>query len=144
MTEHAKPRKRLGGRKPGQANVFSAKTISRDVGLGMLMALNHGGSRWPDGMPPPEGISPNAIDFWLTLKRKAPLKFADCLTKLIKRNELPADPELKLVVQQITVQASPIPGVLASPVAEHVHPLRLVANGGEVIDAPATEVPSDG
>lgn len=45
---------------------------------------------------------------------------------------------VQFVVQQITVTATPVPGVINSPVAEHVAPLRLAASGGEVVDVEAT------
>jgi hypothetical protein len=41
---------------------------------------------------------------------------------------------LTIVVQQLSVGAAPVPGVITSPVLEHIAPPRLIARTGEVID----------
>lgn len=101
--------------------------ISRDVGLGMLMALNFGGQRWPDGIAAPPGIAPNAIEFWLKLKRTNPVKFAECLCRLIRPTDGLTDQTVTFIVQTLNVQGGPVAGVLASPIAEHVAPVRIAA-----------------
>lgn len=121
-------------KKPGQRNKFSIATMGRDVRLGLLISLNYGGQRWPVGMAPPPNIAPNAIDFWLKLKRNHPQKYAECLMKLIPRDVADEDTSLRIIVQQINVTAGPVPGVISSPVLEHVAPLKLVANGEGVTD----------
>ena len=124
----------LPRKKPGQRNKFSIATMGRDVRLGLLISLNFGGQRWPVGMAPPPNIAPNAIDFWLKLKRNHPQKYAECLMKLIPRDVAEEDSALKIIVQQINITAAPVSGVIASPVLEHVAPLKLVANGEGVTD----------
>lgn len=42
--------------------------------------------------------------------------------------------ERTFVVQTLNMIAMPTPGVINSPIAGHIAPVRLAANGGEVID----------
>lgn len=127
--------KARAARKPGShKHGFSIATMSRDVRLGLLISLNYGGGSWPETMAPPPGVSPNAIDFWLKLKRRSPAKYAECLMKLVRNNDGASTEGMRIVVQQLTIQAGPVAGVLASPVLQHVQAARLVPHGGEVVD----------
>jgi len=42
---------------------------------------------------------------------------------------------VQFIVQQYTAPAGPVPGVLASPVQQHISPPRLIGADGEVIEA---------
>lgn len=52
-----------------------------------------------------------------------------------KGEALPSD--VRIVVQQLAIEAKPVAGVICSPVVEHIATPHLVAAGGEVIDVSA-------
>lgn len=138
MAETTAKRKRSGpatGR-AGRPAKFSKATMSLDVRLGLLTSLNFGGTRWPSSMPPPPGVSPNAIDFWLKLKRSQPGKFAECLMKCVRTDDGASLEGVTFIVRSLQINnAQPVAGVLASPIQAHVQPLKLVSNGDVVEDA---------
>jgi len=72
-------------------------------------------------------------------KRKNNAPFMSLLAKCLQQDDGAHDASITFVVRQLNVTAQPVPGVLASPIAAHVQPPRLVSNGGEVIDVQATE-----
>jgi hypothetical protein len=73
-----------------------------------------------------------------------PAAYLAFLAKVVAvKNDTEVGPgERTFVVRTIQVVATPTPGVINSPVAGHIMAPRLVANGGEVIDA--EEVPPHG
>lgn len=130
MSEH-EPASDAGGRKRGPKkrapNACSLKTISKDIRLQALTALNIvGGAKY---------LAKQA--------EKNPAAFMALLGKLVTRDDGAANEGVTFLIQTVNVNASPVAGVLSSPIAEHVQPLRLVANGGEVIDVPHIELPPD-
>jgi hypothetical protein len=139
MAESTTPKKSRRGSATGRAgrpSKFSKATMSMDVRLGLLTSLNYGGTRWPSTMAPPPGVSPNAIDFWLKLKRSQPAKFAECLMKCVRTDDAGSLEGVTFIVRSLQINnAQPVPGVLASPIAAHVQPLKLVSNGDVVEDA---------
>ena len=114
-----------GRRKPGHKRHFSIATMGRDIRLGLVTALNYGGKSWPQNVPLPQGVSPNAVDFWLQLKSRYPREFAQCAIRCIPREEQASD-GFTFIVQQLAVVAGPVPGVQNSPVLEHVEHARCV------------------
>lgn len=121
----------MPGRKPGTKNEYSSATISRDIRESIHAALQF------DGGP---------VRFWRQLKLKKPDVFAHCVIKALVRNDESPLMGLNLVVQQLIVaDARPIPGVLQSPVQQHVeHKPHLVANGGELVQEVLDLEVSDG
>ena len=106
-------------KKPGQKNKVSRATISKDIRLQVLTALNFVGG----------------VQFLVRQARKqnnAP--FMALLAKCLQQDDGSDQGGIKFVIQQVSINAQPVAGVLNSPVAGHVQPLKLVANGGEVID----------
>lgn len=67
-------------------------------------------------------------------KTHAP-EFLHLLGRLLPRNVIPDSEPVKFVVQQLVVQATPIPGVSNSPISGHIAAPCLGANRGEVIEA---------
>lgn len=133
MTERATPetgveRKRARPappkKKPGQRNKVSRATISKDIRLQVLTALNFVGG----------------VQFLVRQARKqnnAP--FMALLAKCLMQDDGSDQGGVKFVIQQVSINAQPVPGVLNSPVPEHVQPVRLIANGGEVVDLEPTK-----
>lgn len=128
MTATAAPKK-YGGRKRGATNKVSKATISKDIRLQTLTALNFVGG----------------VQFLVRQARKknnAP--FMALLGKCLQQDDGSGDASIRFVVQTINVTGGPVPGVLNSPVAEHVQPpLRLAANGGHVVDVIENEPADD-
>jgi hypothetical protein len=119
MSETTAPKKR-GGRKPGTKLTGTKQTISRDIRLQTLTALNFVGG----------------VQFLVRQARKknnAP--FMALLAKCLQQDDGAQDSSVTFVVRTLNVQGGPVPGVLNSPIAGHVMAPRLIANGGEVIDA---------
>lgn len=147
MAETAPAKKTRRGAERGRAGrpaKFSKATMSMDVRLGLLTSLNFGGTRWPSSMPPPAGVSPNAIDFWLKLKRSQPAKFAECLMKCVRTDDGASLEGVTFIVRSLQINnAQPVAGVIASPIAAHVQPLKLVSNGDVVEDAQPARKDSD-
>jgi hypothetical protein len=108
---------------------FTSKSMSRDVRLGMLVSLNFGGTRWPDSAPLPQGVSQNAVDFWLGIKRRFPTKYVEGICKLIRHDDESDASGIQIVVQQLVIgNGGPVPGVLASPIRAHIAGPRLVVD----------------
>ena len=99
---------------PVQDGPVTANDLSVDARTAVLAAFDFvGGMKYLVGLA----------------RRKNPALFVSLLAKCIKTND-GSDPAagITFVVQQFNVQAAPTPGVIASPIAEHVAPqLRLVA-----------------
>jgi hypothetical protein len=76
------------------------------------------------------------IKYLMRVAKSNPAAYLAFMSKLIKTEDGGDAQGLNIIVQQINVGALPIPGVLNSPVVEHIapqRPLQLVANGN-VID----------
>jgi hypothetical protein len=103
----------------GRPSKCSNKTVSRDIRLQTLTALNFVGG----------------VQFLVRQARKknnAP--FMALLAKCLQQDDGSQDHGITFVIKTINVTPGPVAGVLNSPIVEHVQPIRLVANGGEVID----------
>jgi hypothetical protein len=128
MTARA-PRKKVGGRQRGTPNKVSKATISKDIRLQTLTALNFVGG----------------VQFLVRQARKknnAP--FMALLGKCLQQDDGAGDANIRFVVQTINVTGGPVPGVLNSPVVEHVQPpLRLASNGGHVVETIEPEDDAD-
>jgi hypothetical protein len=121
----APAKKKAGGRKPGQLNKCSNKTISHDIRIQTLTALNFVGG----------------VKFLVAqAKKKNNAPFMALLAKCLQQDDGTHDASITFVVQTLNLTPQPTSGVLSSPIAGHVQPLRLVANG-EVVDL---EPSSDG
>lgn len=103
-----------GRKRRGAPLDFSNNTLSQDARAAVMSAFTFvGGVKWLVKL----AQQPN------------PALFVQLLGKCIKTNDGgDAAAGVTFVVQQFNVQAAPTPGVIASPIAEHVPPLRLVAN----------------
>ena len=114
------------GRKPGSVVPLSANAVNRELRAMWMTSLNFVGG----------------VKYLNWLAKKHPSVYMQGLARLIKTGDsgtMGDDSGITFVVQQINVTAAPVPGVLASPVAAHVHPqLRLAAAGGEVVDVEET------
>jgi hypothetical protein len=129
-TERTAAQKRAAGRKPGQVNKCSNKTISKDIRLQTLTALNFVGG----------------VKFLVAqAKKKNNAPFMALLGKCLQQDDGSTDASVTFVIQTLNLAPQPTSGVLNSPIEGHIaKPLRLVANG-EVIDVePAPGAPSNG
>lgn len=84
------------------------------------------------------GESLNAMGGVEYLKRVAvedPQAYLQFIAKCIKTDDGSEASGITFVVQQLVIANGPVPGVLNSPIAQHVAPLRLAADHGGVIDA---------
>ena len=117
-------------KRKGKTPDFSSKSISRDVRLGMLVSLNYAGQRWPDSAPLPQGVSQNAVDFWLGVKRRLPAKYVEGICKLIRHDDESDPSGMQIIVQQLIVgdNAQAVAGVLNSPIRAHIAGPRLVVD----------------
>jgi len=78
--------------------------------------------------------------FWLNLASKYPVKFAEMMLSRFPDMVQQQGADIAIHVHAINVPQVPTPGVLASPVTEHVAPtasLKLIVGGApaEVIEA---------
>lgn len=112
------------GAKPGRkkrdsGNEFTAKTISRDIRLMCATSLNFLGG----------------VKYLTKVAKSNPGAYLQFVARCLVREDGTDSGGTTFVIQQLNVTAAPVPGVINSPVLEHIAPLKLVANGGEVIDA---------
>lgn len=122
MADFDPPQKR-GGRKPGQKNVFSVATMSRTV----LEALYS--SLWVRGDPD---------KFFDDLKKKQPAIYAGMIRDLAFLSAKKGDADvggITINLVQLTSPAVPTPGVLCSPIPEHIAPPRHLTLVHDVTDA---------
>ncbi len=106
-------------RKPGQKNRVSSSTISLELRLAALASFNFVGAQ----------------KYLIKVAKTNPAAYLTFLAKCIKQDDGNEVAGLTIRVQQLVVAAGPVPGVLNSPVIEHMAPQRLLAaNGVEVID----------
>jgi hypothetical protein len=127
MTTAPKSPSKRGGRKPGQANKVTHASISREIKIAALAALNFVGKE----------------KYLIKVAKTHPAAFLQFLGKFVQREE-DVPTEIRVVVQTLAPSNSPIPGVIRSPIAGHVSPVHLIANGGEVIDAEVVREASHG
>lgn len=103
-------------RKPGTKNKCSSATISMDLRIAGLASFNMLGG----------------IRYLVKVAKSNPAAYLAFMAKLIKTDDGGDAQGLNIIVQQINIGALPIPGVLNSPILEHVSPQRLLAaNGAE-------------
>jgi hypothetical protein len=131
MSDYERPTY-TGGRKPGQKNKYSAATISRDIREAIHTAL------YIDGNP---------TQYFRWLKEKRPDLFVQLIGKALMKDDESSVGGLVINVVQLTANgAGPVPGVLNSPIAEHISPQRhlQLVHIGEVIDATPNAPQSEG
>jgi hypothetical protein len=117
MTEKTVPVKR-GGRKPGQKNLMSANKVNSELRTMYMTSLHFLGG----------------VKYLNWLAKKHPAVFMMGLSKYMRHDANEPEAGVTYVIQQLNVVATPVPGVLNSPIEGHIQQLKLVANGGEVID----------
>lgn len=111
-----------GGRKPGQKNKYSIATMTRDICEAIHTSL------YIDGNP---------TKFFRDLKKNQPALYMQAVLALMKKGDAAEVGGITINVVQLTSPAVPTPGVLCSPIAEHVAPqrhLQLVPNIEDVVD----------
>lgn len=104
-----------------RANPVKAGTkagVSRDIRVQVLTALNFVGG----------------VKYLARQAEKNPGAFLALVGKCLQQDDGTQDRVTNFVIQQLVISGAPVPGVLASPIAAHVAPLRLVGNGAEVIE----------
>lgn len=109
----------LAERKRRQTGKASAATISRELKIATMTAFNFG-----DG-----------VKWLLWLKQHKPALFVEILKKCMSTNDEEGPGDIKFIVQQVNIIASPVSGVTNSPIQGHIAAPRLAANNGEIIDA---------
>jgi hypothetical protein len=98
------------GRKPGQRNRYSMATMTRDICEAIHASL------YIDGNP---------TQYFRDLKKKNPALYLQAVLLLAKKGDVDANAGgLVINVVQLSTSPQPTPGVLASPVAEHIAPQR--------------------
>jgi hypothetical protein len=128
MTDDDSPGVYRGGRKPGQKNKHSIATMSRTVVDAIYTSL------FIDGNP---------TAYFRDLKKKQPVLYAGMVRDLMMMSAKNSGDTGGLVVNVVTLNspAVPTPGVLCSPIAEHIAPQRhltLVHDMTDVVDNEAT------
>jgi hypothetical protein len=105
-----------------RARPLSAARVNQELRAALLTSFNFLGG----------------VDYLVWLGRKHPKVYGDLLGRHIVHDK-PGDMAqgLRIVVETMNVQnATPVSGVISSPVAGHIDPhMRLIASQGEVIDA---------
>lgn len=123
-----RPRRAQTETPPTKPPRVTAATISKDLRLMAMTSLNFLGG----------------VKYLVAVAKKEPNAYLQFVSKCLVRDDESAAAGLNVVVQQLIVgaDAKPVAGVLNSPIAAHVMPPpRLVANGGEVLDVPARDLP---
>lgn len=129
-----------GRRKPVQKDDpgrLSMPKMGLNLAVALFTALNTPEKRWPANFPAPKGLSPEGMNFFLKLKRDAPVKFSEHLMQIVKAwapQDGDAEP-VRYLIQQINITAAPVAGVLNSPIAGHIAPAALA----EVVEAAEPE-----
>lgn len=113
MTDPREAPKRVA-RKRGQRS-YTAATISRDIRAMGLTSLHFMGG----------------VKYLNKVAKSNPAAYLAFIAKLIKQDDASAhDGGITFIVQTLAVNAGPVPGVIASPIAEHIAPpLKLISNG---------------
>jgi hypothetical protein len=105
-------------RKKGERE-FSNKTMSRDIRLAALASFNF----------------MERMGYLNSVAKSNPAAYLNFIARCLIKEDGSDLGGATFVIQQINVSAGPVAGVLNSPLDSHVSPVRLIANGGEVIDA---------
>lgn len=120
----APPPELVAERKRRQSGKANRPTLNRELEIGLQVALDFvGGTK-----------------YLIKLAQTKPALFVQLLGKYAGKEGAEAETDIRFIVQQFTINATPIPGVSNSPIQGHVSAPRLAASNGEVIDA---EVKSD-
>lgn len=111
VTTEIEPVPKLPKEKPVKV---TAATISKDLRLMGMASLNFLGG----------------VKYLVAVAKSEPGAYLSFLSKCLVRDDESAAAGLNVVVQQLVVaaDAKPVPGVLNSPIAQHIAPPRLVAN----------------
>jgi hypothetical protein len=127
MPETAASPQQRKPRAPRVSDVTPAR-ISNELRIATLAAFNYVGKQ----------------AYLVKVAQSNPAAFLAFLSKFINHGDLAgADGDLRIVVQQINIQSGPVSGVIASPVGDHVPPLRLAASDGtQVIDIVQAAAPA--
>lgn len=108
----------LGTPPPKKGRTTKAQ-VSAEIRLQMLTALNFVGG----------------VQFLVRQARKKNnTAFMALLGKCLVQEDGTGDQAVTFVVQTTNILAAPVAGVLSSPIAGHVTPPRLVAQGGDIVD----------
>jgi hypothetical protein len=120
MDDFDPPQKR-GGRKPGQTNKHSIATMSRTVVDAIYTSL------FIDGNP---------TAYFRELKKKQPVIYAGMVRDLMMMSAKNSGDTGGLIVNVVTLAspAVPTPGVLCSPIPEHIAPQRHLTLVHDVVD----------
>lgn len=124
-----------GGRKPGQKNKYSIATMTRDICEAIHTSL------YIDGNP---------TQFFRDLKRKQPALYMQAVLALMKKGDAAEVGGITINVVSLTSPDVPTPGVLCSPIAEHIAPQRRLSlvtaapNEADIIDADIVVDPPKG
>lgn len=112
------------GERPTPVKKGTKAGISKDIRLQVLTALHFVGG----------------VQYLIKQAKKSnPQGFLNLVGKCLTQEDGSADREMTFLIQQINVTAAPVPGVLNSPIAGHIAPVRLVSNGTQ-----GPLVPEDG
>lgn len=122
MPRKAVPPELQAERKRRSEQKVTSRTISRELKIATLAAYNMAG-----------GVK---YLYWLSQHKHA--IFAELMKKCMGNDDSEGDTNITFVVQQITMQAKPVPGVLNSPIAGHIAGPQPNTEIIEVIDAELT------
>lgn len=127
MSDYDPPQKQ-GGRKPGQRNKYSSATMSRAAMEGFeASVISTAGDWWK---------------YFAKMAKTMPAKHADIAHEFIRMAAKNGNAEVGGVVINVVNLASPAvptPGVLCSPIPEHVAPQRHLTLVQDIGDADVIE-----
>jgi hypothetical protein len=127
MADYDPPQKR-GGRKPGQTNKHSIATMSRAAMDGFEASVQFTAGGW--------------FKYFNKLAKTMPAKHADIAHEFIRMAAKNGSSEVGGVVinvVQLSSPAVPTPGVLCSPIPEHIAPQRHLTLVHDLGDADIIE-----